>query len=149
MKKELTPEQIENIRKDPDKQDWNDLSRDYKLLEDFIIEFQYLVNWKCISISQKLSEDFIKKFAYYVDWDYISKYQVLSENFIREYKNKLNWYCILIYQKLSEEFFLEFESKLLDKDYFKECCRNKNFNNIKHYLRHGIKFNNKLRKSLL
>ena len=122
------------IRNNPDKINWNYISKYPKLSEDFIREFQDKINWKYISIYQKLSEDFIREFhnkIYWnyisytqklsekiirefqnkVNWKYISHYQKLSEDFIREFQNKVNWYYITIYQKLSEDFIREFQDK--------------------------------------
>ena len=81
-----------------------ELGTNYNSLDD--------VNWESISIDQKLSEEFIREFQNKVEWFYISEYQKLSENFIREFQNKVNWFLISIYQKLSENFIREFQNKL-------------------------------------
>jgi len=146
---ELTQEDIEDIRKEPNGQNWYNLSINYQLPENFIREFHNKVIWFYISIYQKLSEDFIREFQYIVDWRRISIYQILSENLIREFKEYVHWTYISCHQKFSEEFFVEFKEKLLNKDYFENCCYSKNYNNIKHYLKHGMKFNNKSRKHLI
>jgi hypothetical protein len=49
------------------------------------------VNWEYISINQTLSEDFIREFRDRVDWLWISRKQNLSEDFIREFKNHVYW----------------------------------------------------------
>ena len=64
--KPLTKKEIEEIRKNPNKVDWNR-----------------------ISIHQKLSESFIREFKDRVDWNYISMCQKLSEGFIREFKDRV------------------------------------------------------------
>jgi len=58
---ELTEKQIENIRRDPNQQNWYNISYYYKLSEDLIKEFQYKVNWIDICEFQKLSDNFIRK----------------------------------------------------------------------------------------
>ena len=80
--------------------------------ENFIADFEQIVNWKMISQHQILSEDFIRKYKYKVYWEEIAKYQKLSESFIREFKNKLSWFGITRNQVLSEEFIIEFEKKI-------------------------------------
>ena len=92
--------------------DWDEISVNCKVTEEFIREFQYYVNWQFISYKQKLSENFIREFSNKVDWYYISLSQKLSENFIREFKYKVTWYHISEYQKLSEDFIREFKNKV-------------------------------------
>jgi len=124
--KTLTSQDIENIRQNPNKQNWYSLSADYILPENFIKEFQD-----------------------YVDWYWISVHQNLSENFTREFQDKVSWYCVIAHQKLSEEFFLEFKSKLFNKNYYTRCCIYKNYHNIKYFLKYGMKFNNELKGYLM
>lgn len=57
-----------------------------------------------ISQNKILSEDFIEEHADKVNWDYISIYQNLSENFIEKHQDKVNWLYITIHQNLSEDF---------------------------------------------
>ena len=109
---QITSEQIENIRKNPNSVNWGCISAYQKLSEDFIREFKGSVNWDWISAYQKLSEDFIREFKDSVDWDYISQYQKLSEDFIREFKGSVNWSDISEYQKLSEDFIREFKGSV-------------------------------------
>jgi len=102
----------EFIRENAYKVDWEYISATQKLSEEFIKEFQYKVYWDCISEYQELSMDFIREFQNKVDWYYISRYQKLSfEEFIREFKDKVNWNCISKYQKLSKDFMKEFNLK--------------------------------------
>ena len=58
----ITTEEIEKIRKNPDNQNWETISRYQKLSEDFIKEFQDKVDWVYIPYKQKLSEEFIGEF---------------------------------------------------------------------------------------
>ena len=63
-------------------------------LDCSVREFKNKVDWESISINQKLSENFIREFKNKVNWEFISKYQKLSENFIREFNLKIdkdNW----------------------------------------------------------
>jgi len=102
----------EFIRENVDKVNWNYISKYQKLSEGFIREFQNKVNWTWISKYQKLSEDFIQEFQDKVNWYWISIYQKLSEDFIREFQDKVNWCWISIYQNLSKEFIREFQDKV-------------------------------------
>ncbi|MBW3021027.1 hypothetical protein KY334_07060 [Candidatus Woesearchaeota archaeon] len=124
--KTLTPEQIKSIRQNPNKQNWYSLSRDYKLPADFVREFKDKV-----------------------DWHFISYFQILSEDFIREFQNEVEWLCISMCQNLSEEFFLEFKHKLFNEKYFTECYYIKNYNNVKHFLKYGMKLDNHSRNILI
>ena len=54
-----------------------ELDANYKSLDD--------VDWESISIEQKLSDDFIRKFQDYIDWYWVSIYQKLSEELILEF----------------------------------------------------------------
>ena len=72
--------------------EWDDISKNTILSEDFIREFRYEfdeVGWGYISIYQKLSEDFIREFKDDVDWCFISQYQQLSDEFKEEFKHKM------------------------------------------------------------
>ena len=79
---------IEEIRENPQDQDWTHISKYQTLSEDFIREFKDKVDWIYISIHQTLSEDFIREFKDLVNWINISGSQTLSEDFIREFKIK-------------------------------------------------------------
>jgi len=118
----LTKEQIENIRKNPNQQDWDYISSDNKLSEGFMKEFQYKINWEWISCNQKLSENFIIEFQDKVDWFWISGEQKLSEDFIREFKDKVDWCWISLFQELSNKFIRKNILKL-NKEYL---LRNEN-----------------------
>jgi len=60
--KKLTKKQLKEIEENLDKVNWNYISANKKLSEDFIERFQSKVGWCCISKYQKLSEDFIERF---------------------------------------------------------------------------------------
>lgn len=47
--KKLTEIEITELKKSPDKYDWNTISRQYKLTPDFIEEFADKLNWDMIS----------------------------------------------------------------------------------------------------
>lgn len=48
------------------------------------------VNWECISSQYKLTEEFIEKYKEYLDWEEISKFQDFSEKFLEKYYERLN-----------------------------------------------------------
>ena len=95
------------------KVNWNTISYTQILSEEFIRRNADKLNWYSISEYQKLSEAFIREFQDKVRWDKISRYQKLSEPFIREFQDKIVWYCISAYQKLSEAFIREFQDKVV------------------------------------
>lgn len=92
--------------------DWVYISKNNKLSESFMREFQDDIDWFWVSIKQTLSEDFIREFQDEVDWYSISEYQKLSEDFIREFKDEVDWYCISQKQTLSKEFLREFKDMI-------------------------------------
>jgi len=95
--------------------DWECISNNYALSENFMREFQDKINWNIISAYyHKLSENFIREFKDKLGWDYISMNQKLSENFIREFQNDVYWNYISEYQNLSKNFKEEFKYKLND-----------------------------------
>ena len=64
-----------------------------KLIEELelncsIEEFKDKVDWDGISVNKKLSEDFIKEFKDYVWWWGIFRYQQWSGDFFEEFKDK-------------------------------------------------------------
>jgi hypothetical protein len=121
---------IRCYRKNPNKVDWDFVSKYRPLSEDFIREFKDEVNWYSISAYQTLSEDFIREFKDEVNWYSISAYQSLSEDFIREFEDKVHWPLISESQPLSEEFIREFKDNIewdciseyqaLSEDFIKE-----------------------------
>ena len=95
--------------------DWESISIEQKLSDDFIRKFQDYIDWYWVSIYQKLSEELILEFQGKIEWFLISRYQKLSENFIKAFQFKLDWDWVLNYQKLSPEFIKEFNLNI-DKD---------------------------------
>lgn len=97
---------------------WEEISRDGYLSEDFIIEFQNKVYWMGISAHQKLSESFIRKFKDKVDWRWIYSCQKLSENFVAEFQHKICWGLFLMgrnqkdINNFSDIFFIEFAKQI-------------------------------------
>jgi hypothetical protein len=78
-------------------------------------------DWEQISAEQCLTEDFMREFHDKIDWVCISDWQVLSEDFIREFENEIFWDFLFETQKLSNEFVREFKDRLkaeYDKDFF-------------------------------
>ncbi|MBW3021028.1 hypothetical protein KY334_07065 [Candidatus Woesearchaeota archaeon] len=65
--KELTQEQIETIRQDPDNTSWDYISRVYILPEWFMREFHNYLDWNHIISYQTLSGHFITELYYNVD----------------------------------------------------------------------------------
>lgn len=61
-------------------------------------------NWNSISRNMKLTEEFMDIFKYYLNWDYVSVYQTLSEEFIEKHTTRVNWKSITQYQTMSLKF---------------------------------------------
>ena len=73
----------------PKNVDWDDISQNEPLTEDFIRKTYDKVNWWLIVQCQKLSESFIREMADYVAWNYVGCEQKLSEDFIREFNVRI------------------------------------------------------------
>ena len=84
MKRELSQEQIQDIRKNPNKQDWLDISHKYILSEDFITEFQNKVDWYTICAFQKLSKEFIAEFIDKIVFDRLLSNENISKD-VKDY----------------------------------------------------------------
>jgi len=70
--------------------DWEAISQDVKLSEEFIAYFKDRVIWYLISTYQTLSEAFIEKFAKKVWWIEIATHQILSRDFVEKYRYRLD-----------------------------------------------------------
>lgn len=121
--------------------DWNEISKNESLSEDFIrenkdkltmrlvlrysqvsesfLEEYYMTftskEWRRLSKYQTISEDFIAKHEDQVVWKSICEGQVLSEPFIEEYWEHIDVAGILLYQNLSESFLRKHTSSF-EKD---------------------------------
>lgn len=118
-----------------DKLDWNGVSGFQTLNESLIKKFSNKVNWKKISYYQLLSEDFIIQHKDYVDWKEISRSQKLSEDFIVKFEDKVDWHDIFYNQNLSENFIIKFLNKF--HQYIIDCClfREISFNIIENIIK--------------
>lgn len=104
----------ENYKKDISsysEQDWNYISKTFKLSPELLDEFKGNVNWFWISTTS-LEETTIERFADNLYWDKISIMQELREEFIIKYQNRVNWELISSAQRLSEAFIKENIKKL-------------------------------------
>ena len=75
-------------------------------------------DWEYISCNFKLSEDFIRMYKKCVNWNYISRYQKLSESFIEKYQDKIDWVWISEHQNISDIFILKYYENI-DVSYLK------------------------------
>ena len=113
-----------------DKPDWNYLSSNCILTEDFMdanvgmlpwdilsskqvmsIEFMLKhrdrINWKMASANQYLPEEFAEHFPELVSMPHFVVGQPLSEGFLAKNKDKFGWHDVSRYQCMSEEFISE------------------------------------------
>ena len=106
---------VENLSKC----EWIDISRNKRLTEEFIREFQDEVSWIDIS-TVPISLEFIREFQDKVKWYNICQYQILTEDFIREFQDRMFWDYISTNQDVSDEFLLEFKDNIHWSWYFKD-----------------------------
>ena len=85
------------------------------ILQKYRVRHPKDLYWEWVSLSSNLSEDFIIEFQNLIEWEYISYSSKLSEDFIREFKNKngMCWIGISQKQDLSYNFICEFREKLV------------------------------------
>lgn len=94
--------------------DWESVSQDPNISEDFINRYGSRLDWFWLSSNETLSEDCIRENAKFVDWEGLCERDVqLSEDFIRDFQDEVVWWLISENQKLSEDFIREF-SHLVD-----------------------------------
>jgi hypothetical protein len=101
--KKLTKKEIEEIRKDPDYQDWLDIVEHYELTEEFMEEFRYYLDWDWVPLHQKTTKDFLDKYEEEVDWPFIFSYQYLSEEFLITFIDKVKAEYLEYNQKIPKE----------------------------------------------
>lgn len=70
------------------------------------------MNWEEISSEPELTEDFIRDHKEKVNWEHISKYQRLSNAFILEMEEHIHFDDLSYNENLTEENIQEFSSKL-------------------------------------
>lgn len=70
--------------------DWQDISENEKLSEDFIEEFKDKLNWDLISLKQSLSKKFIIKYKDSVNWNILINKSENKEKFIMNYAEFIN-----------------------------------------------------------
>ncbi len=134
------------IRKFHEEFNWDLISKNHEISEEFIDEFHDLLDFKKLLIHKNLTllsirkhvnllnlecliehvreldEDFVESIeSKVIQWHLICIYQKkLSENFWRNHQEKVSWDCLSSCQRnLSEEFIREFQNKVYWKDIFK------------------------------
>ena len=129
--------------------DWDSISINQKLSEDFIREFKDKVHFDWISRYQTLSEDFIRSCQLRVYWRNICQYQKLSCDFMKEMKNMIDLRLVSEYQDLTEDFIRENKGKLewgrmlrhqkFSYEFVKELCFDKDLElETKNFLEYSI-----------
>ena len=92
---------------------WNNISKDYNLVQQYAELYKHKLNWKLISLFHRLDEKFIINFQDYIVWNYINLYNYhFSEPFIVLFQDKLDWTWIGSRQQLSIPFIRHFKDKL-------------------------------------
>ena len=71
------------------------------------------INWEYVSKNYKLSDEFMERFSSQLNWDKLSRYQSLSVQFITKHIDKISWKFIPYKQELSEDFILKHKTKLI------------------------------------
>lgn len=73
--------------------DWNQISRQPDLSEDFIREYEKQINWDILLLSQnkseKINESFVENLKDVIDWSAVARSQLLSFSFIKQHLPRL------------------------------------------------------------
>jgi len=77
-------------------------------------------DWEFISQNQCLSEDFIREFKDKVDWTLICENQTLSEDFINEFEDKVDWRVVSTYSNYFVDCNIKIHSTTLSEDFFRK-----------------------------
>ncbi|MBW3020784.1 hypothetical protein KY334_05790 [Candidatus Woesearchaeota archaeon] len=91
----------------------------------------------------------IRRNADKLNWWNLSRHNQFPIRFMREFKKRIRWGYVVVYQKLSDEMVLEFKTYLYSTHCLWLACRKHNYHNIKLYVKHGMKLNNKCIKELM
>lgn len=110
--KPISSSMLTYMRLKPYKQDWVEISLDYRLTFSLMKEFQKFIIWSKASVRQSLSYKAIDHFAKILDWQMVSRFQYLPEWMIRKHSKRVEWKEISRYQRLSEPFIKVFENKV-------------------------------------
>lgn len=94
---------ITNELINPKLNDWNKISKNIDLTEEFVEKYKNKIQWKNLNC-KNLSEPFIEKHLNKLDLKNLCKSKKLSEQFIDKHLNKLTILNLLETQKLSEDF---------------------------------------------
>ena len=92
--------------------EWVKISKNIKLSEEFIIEFELYLIWDHVTLYQELTERVISECKDLIEWDILCERKVLSEEFIEKNSNELTWGMISGYQKMSDEFLIKHKDKI-------------------------------------
>lgn len=132
---ELSEKFIRNHHNDI--KNWDLISSNPNLSENFIEEFKNFINWDKVSLNPNLTEKFIHKFKYLFDWNKVVKNRNFSEEFIKkninripdnsistknnkkvphyilnEYGNKFDWYVLAWNRNISDELLLKYKENI-------------------------------------
>lgn len=104
----------DTIREFQDVLDWDCITTEYNLTDDFIREYQDKLNWSllCKYYPMDLSKGQIREFKDKVDWKVIAEEGELTHDFIREFQNELDWHLITKHQRTNRAFIREFKHKI-------------------------------------
>lgn len=100
------------IRKHSDNLNWDYICEYQILSPELMNDFHDRLNFKIISSCQELPEDFIDKFHEKFFWTDICRYQVLNEDFMRRHDSKLDFAMVSRWQKFSMDFYIDYIDRM-------------------------------------
>ena len=95
---------------------WNEISNEDNLSNEFIYEFQNFLDWNILTRKKSHNVDFIRTFPNLIEWEEISSKMrfttVFDYDFFEEFKERLNWTRISNWGNMDELFIDKFKDKL-------------------------------------
>lgn len=116
---------------------WNLISLNKNIDEEFIEKYEKFVYWNNISMGRTFTMEFLEKYRKKIDWSYIWRGPNLSDDLVNQFhkyfitlniptrkliklkistihliKDKINWYYVSQYRGLPKNFMKEFSGKL-------------------------------------
>lgn len=92
--------------------DWEEISSDPNLTQEFIEAHANSLNWYQLSCHYPMTEEFIERYAGRVNWSAICWHQKLSEDFVEKHADRIVWYALHKKQDFSEEFIEKHRRRL-------------------------------------
>lgn len=93
--------------------DWDNISENYGLSEEFYEKYKNYLNWHILCI-QSLSEKFFERNLEYIVWEELCENEEISEQFFERHVDKIIWGSMHNNYAISTDFFRKYEPNCKD-----------------------------------